>query len=72
MEELGLQQDEEYGSMLLVLGCHEKLQQWGKAVACCKEDVERRRNLRGNNHPEYASTLDNLAVLFAKSRDLRR
>jgi tetratricopeptide (TPR) repeat protein len=107
MEELGLQQDEQYGSMLMALGrldleqglykealaiynkakavlvqhkewndygallnemgaCHEKLQQWVEAVACYKEAVEQHRNLHSNNHPEYATTLFNLAVVFAR------
>jgi tetratricopeptide (TPR) repeat protein len=106
MEDLGLQQDEECGSMLLQLGgldraqgrykealviydkakavlaqhkegnnygvlltdmgiCHKELQQWSEAVACCKEDVEHTCNLQGINHPEYATTLWNLADLFA-------
>ncbi len=104
MEELGLQQDEDYGAMLRELGrldceqgrdkealifdkakavlaqhkegdsygallssmgiCHQRLQQWSEAVACYKEAVEHRRNMCGNNHPEYATTLLNLADLF--------
>jgi tetratricopeptide (TPR) repeat protein len=46
--------------------CHENLQQWSEAVACYKEAVEHSRNLHGNNHPEYATTLYNLALLFAR------
>jgi tetratricopeptide (TPR) repeat protein len=106
MEELGLQQDEDYGAMLLSLGrldhdqgrykealviydkakavlaqhkegneygslltdmgiCHKWLQQWSEAVACCKEAVEHDRILLGTSHPEYATTLHNLARLFA-------
>jgi tetratricopeptide (TPR) repeat protein len=107
MEELGLQQHEEYGSMLGQLGrleheqkrykealvvfdkaktvlaqhkegrgygvllsemasCHMELQQWVEAVACYKECVEHIRNLHCKNHPEYATSLYNLAVLFAR------
>ncbi len=106
MEELGLQQDGHYGSMLVGLGrldstqgryeealvifdkakvvlaqkekeddyaeilccmgyCHSKLQQWSEAVACAKEAVEHSCNLYGNSHPQYATTLYNLARLFA-------
>jgi tetratricopeptide (TPR) repeat protein len=109
MGELGLQQDEEYGAMLLSLGrldleqgrykealvifgkakavlvqhkegneygvlltdmgiCHKRLQQWCEAVTCYKEAVEHTCNLCGNNHPEYATTLYNLADLFANLR----
>jgi tetratricopeptide (TPR) repeat protein len=57
---------EAYGMLLTDMGiCHEKLLQWGKVVACYKEDVEHSRILHGNNHPEYAITLNNLARLFA-------
>jgi tetratricopeptide (TPR) repeat protein len=106
MEELGLQQDEDYGSMLRALGgldhdqgrhkealviydkakavlaqhkegnaygallndmaiCHRNLQQWSEAVACYKEAVELYHKLHGNNHPNYATALYNLARLFA-------
>jgi tetratricopeptide (TPR) repeat protein len=107
MEELGLQQHEQYGSMLRALGgldleqgqykealvifykakvvlvqhkegneygallnemgdCHKELHQWSEAVACYKEAVEHSRNLHGNNHPNYATALYNLAFLFAR------
>jgi tetratricopeptide (TPR) repeat protein len=104
MEELGLQQDERFGSMLRMLGgldlvqerskealaiynkanavlvqhkegnaygvllnvCHRNLHQWSEPVACYKEAVEQHRNLYGNNHPEYATAMFNLAGLFAK------
>jgi tetratricopeptide (TPR) repeat protein len=57
---------DDYGSLLTDMGiCHEKLQQWSEAVACYKEAVEHRRNMHGNNHPQYATTLYNLADLFA-------
>jgi tetratricopeptide (TPR) repeat protein len=46
--------------------CHEKLHQWSEAVTCSKEAVEHSRNLHGNNHPEYATALFNLAFLLAK------
>jgi hypothetical protein len=45
---------------------HKQLQQWSKAVACCKEATENSHNLHGNSHPLYASTLGNLAFAFAK------
>ena len=105
MDELGLQQDEQYGSMLMSLGrldqqqgqykealvifskakavlvqhkdgheygvllgdiaeCHEELHEWNEAVALRKEGVEHACNLHGDNHPEYAISLTNLAVLF--------
>jgi hypothetical protein len=44
--------------------CHQCLDQWNEAVACSKEVVEHLRNLHGTNHPEYATSLNNLAVLF--------
>jgi hypothetical protein len=45
--------------------CHQQLQQWTEAVACYKEAVEQRGDLRGTSHPEYASAPYNLACLFA-------
>jgi tetratricopeptide (TPR) repeat protein len=61
-----LVQSKDYGVLLNLMGlCHKELQQWGEAVVCCKEAVEHRRNLYGNSHPEYATSLFNLAVLFA-------
>jgi tetratricopeptide (TPR) repeat protein len=106
MDELGLQQHEEYGSLLAELGgldreqerplealviyekakavllrfkegneygallnemaiCHKKLHQWNEAVACHKKAVEHTLNLDGPTHPEYATALSNLALLFA-------
>jgi tetratricopeptide (TPR) repeat protein len=70
----------EYGALPSNMGiCHKKLHQWSEAVACYKEAVEHSRNLHGTNHPQYATTLWNLARLFADlkqdeepSRDLRR
>ncbi len=46
--------------------CHHNLNQWNEAVACYKEAIEHRRNLYGTSHPNYASSLNNLAVLFAE------
>jgi tetratricopeptide (TPR) repeat protein len=55
-----------YGALLTDMGiCHKELQQWSKAIACYKESVEHCRNLYGNNHPQYATTLNNLAWIFA-------
>jgi hypothetical protein len=61
-----------YGMLLTDAGiCHQQLQQWGDAVACYKEAVEHSRNLHGINHPEYATLLYNLAVLFANTQAVR-
>jgi tetratricopeptide (TPR) repeat protein len=38
--------------------------QWREAVACYKETVELDRTLHGTNHPQYATSLYNLAFLF--------
>ncbi len=56
-----------YGALLTSMGiCHKRLQQWSEAVTCYKEAVEHSCNLYGNNHPEYAMSLWNLARLFAE------
>jgi hypothetical protein len=44
--------------------CHQFLHEWNDGVACYKEAVELARNLYATNHPEYATSLHNLAVLF--------
>jgi hypothetical protein len=55
-------QGDGYGALLNNMAiCHQKLQQWNEAVACYKEAVEHRRNLFGTSHPEYATSLNNLA-----------
>jgi hypothetical protein len=41
------------------------LHQRNEAVASIKEGVKHSRNLFGTSHPEYATSLNNLAVLFA-------
>jgi tetratricopeptide (TPR) repeat protein len=55
-----------YGGLFSSMGiCHKRLQQWSKAIACYKEAVEHRRNMLGNYHPQYVTTLYILADLFA-------
>ena len=54
-----------YGVLLTDMAtCHEKLHEWNEAVVLRKEVVEHSRGLHGDSHPEYATALNNLAVLF--------
>jgi tetratricopeptide (TPR) repeat protein len=55
----------DYGTLLSDKAfCHQRLHQWNEAVACYKDSVEHRCIILGTNHPEYATTLYNLALLF--------
>ncbi len=54
-----------YGLLLTDMGIYHRELQWSEAVACLKEVVEHSCNLHGTSHPEYATTLWNLARLFA-------
>jgi tetratricopeptide (TPR) repeat protein len=56
-----------YGALVSWMGeSHKALQNWNEALACCKEAHEHCRSLYGNRHPEYATMLWNLALLFGE------